>query len=89
MDELYHIHACTLRKMSTVKVLESIDQVRSHVTGMRMLQVPDGQLPAAGRAETGDAFEGSWAAYLQEATRLGLVFGAQSVDKAPVHHRQV
>jgi hypothetical protein len=53
------------------------------------LQVPDGQLPAAGSGEAGDAFEASWAAYLQEATRLGLVFGTQSVDEAPVHHRQV
>jgi hypothetical protein len=35
------------------------------------------------------AFEASWSAYVQEASRSDLVFGTQLTGKKPIHHRQV
>lgn len=35
------------------------------------------------------AFEASWSAYMQEASRLDMVLGAQLTEKKPIHHRQV
>jgi hypothetical protein len=46
-------------------------------------------VPEVKQEQSAAAFEARWTAYVQEAAKLSLVFGAHAADRKPIHHRQV